>query len=79
MPRILLVDDHEIVRAGLKRLIETNAAYAVCGEAVNGQEAVEKALSLRPDLIVLDLSMPVMNGIHKRPQKFVNSRLRLKF
>jgi DNA-binding NarL/FixJ family response regulator len=61
--RILLVDDHQVVRQGIKTLISENADWEICGEAENGKEAIEKTLEVKPDLIVMDLSMPVMNGI----------------
>ena len=59
---ILLVDDSAIVRLAVCRMFEANG-YRICGEAENGKEAIEKAEQLHPDLIVLDLSMPVMNGL----------------
>ena len=58
---ILIVDDYPCMRLLLRSLIE-QAGFTVCGEAGNGREAIEQALRLRPDLIVLDLAMPVMNG-----------------
>lgn len=58
---VLIVDDHVAVRKALRSLFDLNG-FTVCGEAVNGQDAVEKAQRLHPDLIVLDLSMPVMDG-----------------
>jgi len=61
--RILIADDHEIVRKGVRTILESRKNTSVCGEAANGQEAVRKAAELRPDLIILDLSMPHMNGI----------------
>jgi DNA-binding NarL/FixJ family response regulator len=61
--RIVLADDHEIVRSGIRSLLDGNHPWEVCGEAENGKEAVEKVLTLRPELVVLDLSMPIMNGI----------------
>jgi DNA-binding NarL/FixJ family response regulator len=61
--RILLADDHEIIRSGIKTLLAGRGPWEICGEAENGREAVEKVLSLKPDLVVLDLSMPIMNGI----------------
>lgn len=61
--RIVLADDHEIVRSGMKSLLDGHHLWKVCGEATNGQEAVEEVLQLKPDMVVLDLSMPVMNGI----------------
>ncbi|MBD7985426.1 response regulator transcription factor [Sporosarcina sp. Sa2YVA2] len=62
MIRILLVDDHEMVRLGVSTYLQTQADMEVVGEAVNGQEAVVKALELRPDIILMDMVMPVMNG-----------------
>ena len=61
--KILLVDDHELVREGIKRVLESHPDLIVCGDATNGQEAVEKARELSPNLIVMDLSMPIMGGI----------------
>ena len=61
--RILLVDDNEIVVRELRSLLSLNPGWLVCGEGINGVEAVEKAKSLRPDLILMDISMPQMNGI----------------
>jgi len=61
--KILLVEDHEIVRKGLHELIDGCSGWKVCGEARNGKEAVEKTLALNPDVVVIDLLMPVMNGI----------------
>lgn len=66
--RILIVDDHEIVRSGLRRLVERQPGWEVCGEAVNGKEAIEKALALNPDLVLMDISMPVMSGIEATRQ-----------
>lgn len=59
---ILIVDDNAFIRAGLRELFNREADFEVCGEAENGKEAIAKAEQLRPDLIVLDLSMPVMSG-----------------
>ena len=61
--RVLLVDDNEIVVRELRSLLSLNPRWLVCGEGINGVEAVEKAKSLRPDLILMDISMPQMNGI----------------
>jgi two-component system, chemotaxis family, chemotaxis protein CheY len=60
---ILIVDDNAFIRHILCELFKSRADFDVCGEAANGKEAIEKAQELRPDLIVLDLSMPVMNGL----------------
>jgi DNA-binding NarL/FixJ family response regulator len=61
--RILLVDDHPIVRQGLKTILEGHSGWEVIGEASDGAEAVEKAGRLKPDVIVLDVTMPTMNGL----------------
>jgi DNA-binding NarL/FixJ family response regulator len=61
--RILIVDDHEAVRAGVRAILASRNDMEVCGEASNGQEAIAKALELRPDLIILDINMPILGGI----------------
>jgi PAS domain S-box-containing protein len=61
--RILLVDDTEAVRRGLRNLLASRRDWHVCGEAVDGLEALEKARSLRPDIVLMDISMPRMNGL----------------
>lgn len=64
MPKsVLLVDDNAAIRRMLCRLFTSEADFQICGEAEDGQEAIEKAQELHPDLVVMDLSMPVMNGI----------------
>lgn len=63
LTRILIADDNGAVRKALRALIEANEEWRVCGEAVDGREAVTKARALKPDLIVLDFSMPNLNGI----------------
>jgi len=60
--RILIVDDHEIVRKGVRALFTNNDSFEVCGEARNGPEAVRMVRGLSPDVVILDLSMPGMNG-----------------
>jgi len=61
--RILLVDDHPIVRQGLRTLLEGHPGWEVVGEAADGVEAIDKAAHLMPDVIVLDVTMPRMNGL----------------
>ncbi len=61
--RIFLADDHEVVREGVRRLIEKETDWEVCGEAVDGRTAVALAEKLAPDVVVLDLSMPELNGL----------------
>jgi two-component system response regulator NreC len=61
--RLLLVDDHEIVRAGLRTLLEREADFEVVGEATNGRKAIERVRELSPDVVVMDVSMPELNGI----------------
>jgi len=63
MVRVLLVDDHEGVRAGLKALLESTGRVHVVGEASSGEEAVEKARALEPDIVTMDLAMPGMDGV----------------
>jgi DNA-binding NarL/FixJ family response regulator len=61
--RILIVDDSAVLRKSLCAMLERHDGWEVCGEAANGREGVEKAQLLKPDLILLDFSMPVMNGL----------------
>jgi DNA-binding NarL/FixJ family response regulator len=63
MTRILIADDSPPVRRGLRTLLELNSDWQVCGEAVDGADAVEKALQLAPDLILMDFLMPQMDGV----------------
>jgi two-component system, chemotaxis family, chemotaxis protein CheY len=60
---VLIVDDNMFIRQALRELFEREGDFQVCGEAENGREAIEQAEKWHPDLIVLDLSMPVMNGL----------------
>ena len=65
MPKlVLVVDDNAVIRHALCEVFTSEAGFDVCGEAENGRDAIEKAQALQPDLIVMDLSMPVMNGIY---------------
>ena len=61
--RILVADDHEVVRRGLCALLEAHAGWQVCGEAADGREAVAKAKDLNPDILVMDIGMPALNGL----------------
>ncbi len=61
--RLLIADDHEIVRCGLCALLKSHPEWEVCAEAVNGQEAVDMARQLKPDIVILDIGMPNMNGL----------------
>jgi DNA-binding NarL/FixJ family response regulator len=61
--RILIADDHEIVRQGIRALIESHPGWEVCAEAVDGKDAVQKVHEAKPDLIALDIGMPVLNGL----------------
>lgn len=63
MIRLLLVDDQSIVREGLRSLLQAKPDLEVVGEAENGQVAIEKALALRPDVVLMDVRMPVMDGV----------------
>jgi DNA-binding NarL/FixJ family response regulator len=61
--RILLADDHEIVRRGLCALLQKHEGWEICGEASDGRDAVEKAKQLKPDVVILDIGMPSLNGL----------------
>jgi len=60
---ILIADDHEVVRRGVRALIEPHPGWEVCGEAITGRAAVEKARKLVPDMVVMDIAMPELNGL----------------
>lgn len=66
--RVLVADDHEIVREGIRTLIQAQPGWQVTGEASNGRQAVEKAKELKPDVTVLDIGMPVLNGLEATRQ-----------
>jgi DNA-binding NarL/FixJ family response regulator len=66
--RILIADDHAVVRRGVRAILEGQAGWTVCGEASTGREAVAMALTMRPDVIVLDLTMPELNGLEATRQ-----------
>ena len=61
--RILIVDDKQLVRKGLRMFLELHEGMTVCGEASDGLEGIKKAFELKPDVILLDLSMPILDGL----------------
>jgi DNA-binding NarL/FixJ family response regulator len=63
LPRVLVVDDHAAIRRGVQGILESSPEWEFCGEAGNGQEAVQLAGELRPEIIIMDVSMPVLNGL----------------
>ena len=73
-PRILLVDDHELVRRGLRALLEMQPGWVVCGEAADGRTAVDLAQKLAPDMVVMDIGMPQLNGIEAARQILERTR-----
>lgn len=68
MVRILVADDHDVVRRGLREQLSSHEGWEICGEASNGREAVQLALKLAPDVAVIDLSMPELNGLEATRQ-----------
>jgi DNA-binding NarL/FixJ family response regulator len=61
--RIVIADDHEITRIGIKSILASTGMYEVCGEAGDGHEAIEKTCQLKPDLLILDVGLPQLNGV----------------
>ena len=68
MVRILLADDHDVVRRGLREQLSQHEGWEICGEAANGRDAVKMASKLQPDVAVIDLSMPELNGLEATRQ-----------
>ena len=66
--KILVADDHDVVRRGIRALLEDQPGWEVCAEATNGRQAVEKAKQLKPDVVVLDVTMPELNGLEAARQ-----------
>jgi DNA-binding NarL/FixJ family response regulator len=66
--RILIADDHEVVRQGIRTILSARPDWEICGEAVNGQEAIRLAGELHPDAIIMDITMPVMSGLEAARQ-----------
>jgi len=73
MLRILIADDHEVARHGIRALLESHSGWEVCGEAKDGRETVELVESLKPDLILLDIGMPNLNGLEATRQILATS------
>ena len=71
--RILLADDHPVVRRHVRNLLQTELGWEVCGEAASGREAVVMTAASHPDLVVLDLSMPELNGLEAANSYMSNS------
>jgi two-component system response regulator NreC len=63
MPRVLIVDDHAFVRRGVQTILESFPEWELCGQAATGREAVQKVEQLKPDVVLMDVSMPEMDGI----------------
>jgi DNA-binding NarL/FixJ family response regulator len=68
MTRILIADDHEVVRSGLRRALEAQPGWEVVAEASNGKDAITKAAATKPDVVVLDCMMPLINGVEATRQ-----------
>ena len=66
--RILIADDHDVTRRGVRALFENHPGWEVCGEAADGREAIACAAQLKPDLVLLDIAMPNLNGIEATRQ-----------
>ena len=73
MLRILIADDHDVARRGIRALLESHPGWQVCGEAKDGRETVELATALKPDLILLDIGMPNLNGLEATRQILAES------
>mgnify|MGYP003396411144 CR=1 FL=1 len=63
MTRILIADDHEVVRSGLRKFLESQPKCEVVGEAANGEEALRLAAKLRPQIVLMDMRMPILDGV----------------
>jgi DNA-binding NarL/FixJ family response regulator len=61
--RILIVDDHEVVRQGIRTILGARSDWKICGEAENGKQGIEAVRDLQPDIVILDITMPVMSGL----------------
>jgi len=63
MPRVIVVDDHAVIRRGVQGILQASPEWELCGEAENGQEAIKLAESVKPEIIIMDVSMPGLNGL----------------
>jgi chemotaxis response regulator CheB len=63
MPKVLVVDDHAFIRRGVRSILERFPEWELCGEAENGEQAVQKTFELHPAVVVMDVSMPVLDGL----------------
>ena len=72
--RILVVDDHEVVRQGVKAILQTRPEWDICGEAVDGREAIRLTKQLSPDVVIMDITMPHMSGL-EAAQEIANLQL----
>jgi DNA-binding NarL/FixJ family response regulator len=61
--RVLVVDDNPVIRGAVRNLLDSDPTFQVCGEAANGREAIQKTAELRPELVIMDLAMPALNGL----------------
>ena len=78
MIRVLIADDHAIVRSGISRMLEDQEDIQIVGESTDGQEAIQKVLETRPDVILLDISMPGMDGLDVTKQlKAIDPNVRI--
>ena len=68
MTRLLIADDHEVVRSGLRAVLEAHPGWEVVAEAADGKEAIKQALETKPDVAVIDYSLPLLNGIEATRQ-----------
>jgi DNA-binding NarL/FixJ family response regulator len=76
--KIVIADDHEVVRQCVRRLLQSRPEWEICGEAENGRQAVSLAQELTPDAIIMDISMPLMNGLEATSQiSTLNANIRV--
>lgn len=66
--QVLIVDDHELMRKGLRAVLDGQAGWVICGEAINGRQAVDMARQLHPDIVIMDVTMPELNGLEATRQ-----------